>query len=267
MREIADTIERAQEEGRLRADHLLHLRCEVPSADLMEHFADFENDPRVRIVSLMDHSPGQRQFQTMDQYIKYYQQKRGLSDEEFKRFIEVRQAASAKYSARHRQALAENCRARGITIASHDDATADHVREAVEFGVRLAEFPTTVEAARESHKAGMSVLMGAPNVVRGLSHSGNIAARELAALGVLDVLSSDYVPMSLIHAPFVLADEIGGIGLPEAIRLVTATPARTVGLDDRGRIAEGLRADIVRLRRQGGVPVIRSVWSAGRRVA
>ncbi len=267
MRQIADTIERAQEEGRLRADHMIHLRCELPSADLMEHFTDFETDPRVRIVSLMDHSPGQRQFQTMGQYIKYYKQKRGLSDEEFARFVEERQAASERYSALHRKALAENCRARGITIASHDDATIDHVREALDHGVKLAEFPTTVEAARESHQSGMSVLMGAPNVVRGLSHSGNIAARDLAAIGVLDVLSSDYVPMSLIHAPFVLAEEIETIDLPQAMRLVTATPARTVGLEDRGRIAEGLRADIVRVRRDSGVPVVRSVWSAGKRVA
>lgn len=267
MRQIADTIERAQEEGRLRADHMIHLRCELPSADLMEHFCDFETDPRVRIVSLMDHSPGQRQFQTMGQYIKYYKQKRGLSDEEFARFVEERQAASERYSAMHRRALAQNCLARGITIASHDDATIDHVREALDHGVKLAEFPTTIDAARESHKSGMSVLMGAPNVVRGLSHSGNIAARDLASIGVLDVLSSDYVPMSLVHAPFVLADEIEAIDLPQAMRLVTATPARTVGLDDRGRIAEGLRADIVRVRRDSGVPVVRSVWSAGKRVA
>lgn len=156
---------------------------------------------------------------------------------------------------------------RGITIASHDDATLDHVEEAKAFGVRLAEFPTSLEAADASHAAGMSVLMGAPNVVRGKSHSGNIAARTLAERGVLDVLSSDYVPFSLIHAPFVLAEGEGAMSLPQAIRLVTATPARTVGLDDRGRIAEGLRADLVRVHYRGGVPVVRGVYRQGRRVA
>ncbi|WP_439604127.1 amidohydrolase family protein, partial [Shinella sp.] len=139
--------------------------------------------------------------------------------------------------------------------------------EAVGYGIRLAEFPTSFDAAKASHGAGMSVLMGAPNIVRGKSHSGNIAARDLATMGVLDVLSSDYVPFSLMHAPFILADEVEGIDLPRAIAMVSSTPARTVGLDDRGAIARGLRADLVRVRRPSGVPVVRSVWRQGRRVA
>lgn len=267
MRELADAIASAREEGRLRADHLLHLRCEVSSSDVLEHLADFREDPQVRLASLMDHAPGQRQFQTLDQYALYYKKKRGLTDEEFTAFVAMRQAASAKFSAPHRRAIVQLCHDRGITLASHDDATLDHVGEAAAFGVKLAEFPTSLEAATASHLAGMSVLMGAPNIVRGGSHSGNIAARDLAEHGVLDVLSSDYVPMSLIHAPFVLADEVDGMDLPQAIKLVTATPAATVGLSDRGRIAPGLRADLVRVKRGQGVPVVRSVWREGRRVA
>ena len=267
MRAIADAFETARREDRLRADHRIHLRCEVSAADVMDHFEDFRTDEQVGLASLMDHAPGQRQFQTMDQYILYYKENRGLSDEEFDRFIKRRVSASEKYSADHRRQIAEICVARGITIASHDDATLDHVNEAKSFGVRLAEFPTSVEAADASHAGGMSVLMGAPNVVRGKSHSGNIAAKSLAERGVLDVLSSDYVPFSLIQAPFILAEDEGVMSLPDAIRLVTATPARTVGLDDRGRIAEGLKADLVRVRRKSGVPVVRSVWRSGARVA
>jgi alpha-D-ribose 1-methylphosphonate 5-triphosphate diphosphatase len=267
MRSLADAIQAAQADGRLRAEHLFHLRCEVSSDNVLEHFADFERDPYVRLVSLMDHAPGQRQFQSMDQYILYYKEKRGLSDEAFAHFVARRQAASAKYAAGHRNELARICAERGITVASHDDATLDHVDEAIGHGVRLAEFPTSFDAAEASHKAGMSVLMGAPNIVRGKSHSGNIAARELAERGVLDVLSSDYVPLSLLHAPFVLADDIDAISLPRAIAMVTSTPARTVGLDDRGRIAPGLRADLVRVKRDNGVPVARATWREGRRVA
>lgn len=267
MRAIADAFETARREDRLRADHRIHLRCEVSAADVMDHFEDFRTDEQVGLASLMDHAPGQRQFQTMDQYILYYKENRGLSDEEFDRFIKRRVSASEKYSADHRRQIAEICVSRGITIASHDDATLDHVNEAKSFGVRLAEFPTSVEAADASHAGGMSVLMGAPNVVRGKSHSGNIAAKSLAERGVLDVLSSDYVPFSLIQAPFILAEDEGVMSLPDAIRLVTATPARTVGLDDRGRIAEGLKADLVRVRRKSGVPVVRSVWRSGERVA
>ncbi|KJS12267.1 MAG: phosphonate metabolism protein PhnM [Hoeflea sp. BRH_c9] len=267
MRAIADALALARAENRLRADHLIHLRCEVSAADVLDHFADFLTDTQVRLASLMDHAPGQRQFQTMEQYTLYYKVKRGLTDEAFAHFIARRQAASARYSDTHRQALASACAERGITVASHDDATLDHVEEAIGFGVRLAEFPTSIEAAQASHKAGMSVLMGAPNVVRGGSHSGNIAATDLARAGVLDVLSSDYVPFSLIQAPFVLADEIEELDLATAIRLVTATPANTVGLDDRGSLTPGKRADLVRVRRETGIPIVRSVWRQGERVA
>ncbi len=267
MREMADAIQKASAEGRLRVDHLLHLRCEVSTADVLDHVDDFRSDPNVRLVSLMDHAPGQRQFQTMDQYIFYYKTSRGLSDEAFADYVRRRLEASEQYARPHREALAAFCRERGIALASHDDATLDHVAEAVSYDTRLAEFPTSIDAARASHEAGMSVLMGAPNIVRGGSHSGNIAATDLAQLGLLDVLSSDYVPLSLLHAPFILADTVEGMDLPRAIALVSSTPARTAHLDDRGRIAPGLRADLVRVERQDDVPVVRSVWRQGKRVA
>ncbi|MGB5902604.1 MAG: alpha-D-ribose 1-methylphosphonate 5-triphosphate diphosphatase [Xanthobacteraceae bacterium] len=270
MRVIADALETAAAEDRLRASHMIHLRCEVSASDVLEHFDDFRTDPQVRLASLMDHAPGQRQFQTIEQYTLYYRKKRNLSDSDFERFIAYRLEESSLYAAPHRKAIVEACTKRGIALASHDDATIEHVEESKGFGVRLAEFPTSFEAAQASHQAGMAVLMGAPNVVRGKSHSGNISARTLAEEGVLDVLSSDYVPLSLIHAPFVLAaDESSGITLPRAIRMVSATPARAVGLDDRGRIANGLRADLVRVRVRNdrSVPIVKSVWREGQRVA
>ncbi|MBX3574747.1 MAG: alpha-D-ribose 1-methylphosphonate 5-triphosphate diphosphatase [Mesorhizobium sp.] len=266
MRLLADAIEAAQGHGRLRAEHLLHLRCEVSSPDVLDALERFRDDRNVRLASLMDHAPGQRQFQTMEQYTLYYKTKRGMSDEAFERYVATRKEQSARYSSVHRKAIAEHCRSAGVTLASHDDATLAHVDEAVTDGVRLAEFPTSLEAARASHEAGMSVLMGAPNIVRGGSHSGNIAARDLADAGILDVLSSDYIPSSLVHAAFLLADGEGGISLPDAVALVTATPARTVGLDDRGEIAPGKRADLVRVRQHHGIPTVRSVWRRGERV-
>lgn len=267
MRDMADAIGLARAEERLRADHLLHLRCEVSASDALDHFEAFRDDPDVRLVSLMDHAPGQRQFQTMEKYAEYYKGKSGMSDAEFAAFVERRVAASIRFAAPHRRAIADHCLDHGIAVASHDDATVDHVGESIALGVRLAEFPTSLEAARASHKAGLSVLMGAPNIVRGGSHSGNIAAHALAAAGYLDVLSSDYVPLSLIHAPFVLTEGEAGLTLPQAIALVTSIPARTVGLHDRGEIAIGRRADLVRIRRTAGVPVVRSVWREGQRVA
>lgn len=267
MRAMSDTISTAQSQGRLRSDHRIHLRCEVSAPDVMDRFAEFDADNSVGLVSLMDHAPGQRQFQTMEHYTLYYKEQRGLSDEEFYHFVKRRQAQNAEYSAKHRSFLADACKSRGIAVASHDDATHAHVEEARLYGTTIAEFPTSMEAARASHEAGMGVLMGAPNVVRGKSHSGNIAARDLAAANVLDILSSDYVPASLVHAPFVLAEAIPEISLPEAIAMVSANPARQVGLADRGRLAIGLKGDLVRVRNIGGLPQIRAVWRNGKRVA
>ncbi len=264
MRDMADALATAASENRLKAEHLIHLRCEVSASDVIDHFETFEHDPQVRLVSMMDHAPGQRQFQTMDQYTLYYKTKRGMSDAQFAEFVARRVEASERHARKHRDIIAAFCNQHGITVASHDDATVEHVEEAISYGVRLAEFPTSHEAARASHQAGMSVLMGAPNIVRGKSHSGNITAKDLADQGILDVLSSDYVPFSLICAPFILAD--AGMPLEKAIAMVTSTPARTVSLDDRGRIAPGLRADLVRIDRKQGVPVIRSVWREGNRV-
>lgn len=268
MRAMSHAIAKAQAEGRLRAEHRIHLRCEVSADDVLDHFEEFKDDGTVGLMSLMDHAPGQRQFQTMDQYTLYYKTKRGMSDEQFAMFVARRKAQSERNSSRHRNALVCEARERGIALASHDDATHEHVSESKELGVSVAEFPTSMIAAKASHEAGMGVLMGAPNVVRGKSHSGNIAARDLAATGVLDILSSDYIPFSLIHAPFVLADQFEEIQLPDAIRLVSANPARQVGLIDRGRIETGLRADLARVRRlESDVPIVRSVWREGNRVS
>jgi alpha-D-ribose 1-methylphosphonate 5-triphosphate diphosphatase len=226
----------------------------------------FEEDTRLRLASLMDHTPGQRQFTTLESYRVYYQGKTGMSDEDFEAFVGRRQEQAGRWSGNNRRQIADHCRAHDIVLASHDDATSDHVAEAAAQGVTLAEFPTTLEAAQASRDAGMKVLMGAPNVVRNGSHSGNISARALAGRGLLDVLSSDYVPFSLVHAAFVLAETLPG-KLPGAVSLVATVPAETAGLHDRGVIEPGKRADLVRVKTFDDVPVVRSVWRQGQRVA
>lgn len=267
MRALADAIESAQAENRLRAEHFIHLRCEVSAPDVMSAYEHFKDDARVRLISLMDHTPGQRQFVSIEMYKVYYQARKNFSDEQMEAYIAMRQAAADKNAPQHRKMLAQAAREHGIILASHDDATLAHVDEAISLGTAIAEFPTTLEAARASHAAGMGVLMGGPNVVRGGSHSGNISARALAEHGWLDILSSDYVPVSLLHAAFQLAEEVESISLPQAIAMVSATPARMAGLADRGRLETGLRADLVQVRLAGSVPVVRGVWREGRRVA
>ncbi|WP_082735780.1 alpha-D-ribose 1-methylphosphonate 5-triphosphate diphosphatase [Polycladidibacter stylochi] len=264
---MAKAIETAQEEDRLRAEHFIHLRCEVSAHNCIESFNMFEGDSRVRLASLMDHTPGQRQFTSYDALATYYKTKRGFNDEQLAEFIETYTKRAEKYSAPNRSYISKKAAEAGILLASHDDATQAHVEEAISQNVAVAEFPTTMEAAKASHNAGMAVLMGGPNVVRGYSHSGNIAAKELAEAGYLDVISSDYIPVSMLHAAFALDRVIDQISLPQAIRMISKTPAEAVGLTDRGALEVGRNADLVQVKLVGEVPIVRGVWRNGRRVA
>jgi alpha-D-ribose 1-methylphosphonate 5-triphosphate diphosphatase len=262
---MLEAIAVARDNGLTRAQHLLHLRCEVSTDGLLPQFESLARDPALRLVSLMDHTPGQRQFTSLEKYREYYQNEYALSDAEMQAFAERHIANQELHSAANRRAVVAHCRERGIALASHDDATPEHVAQAVSEGVSIAEFPTTAAAARAAHGHGLAVLMGAPNVVRGGSHSGNISVLELARERLLDGLSSDYVPASLLHAAFLLRDRAGW-SLPEAIACVSARPARLAGLADRGELAPGLRADLLRVRESAGVPVVLAAWREGRRV-
>ncbi|NAW34499.1 alpha-D-ribose 1-methylphosphonate 5-triphosphate diphosphatase [Halomonas alimentaria] len=266
LKQMVGSLQAIMDDGMARIDHRLHLRCEVCQPATLERFESLADSPLLGLVSLMDHAPGQRQFVSLDAYRTYYQGKHRMSDEALEAFIEKQLANSARYSSTNRQAIAAACHRRGLALASHDDATIEHVAESVEYGTRVAEFPTTREAAEASHRHGLAVMMGAPNVVRGGSHSGNIAAAELVSLGVLDVLSSDYYPAALLDAVFRIAATEGGYSLPRAVATATRTPAQAVGLEDRGRLATGLRADLLRVRVVDDHPLVQRVWCAGRQV-
>ncbi len=267
VREMVQAIGIAVADGRLRADHLVHLRCELPTPDVVDEFGRLLDLPLVKLASVMDHTPGQRQYQTMDGYVVYYKSKLNLSDAQMTEFIAERHADQARYAAVNRRAVLDAGHAAGLAFASHDDATIEQVEESIRDGVDIAEFPTTMVAAKASHDAGLAVLMGAPNVVRGGSHAGNIAAADLARAGCLDVLSSDYVPGALLLAAFMLPDMAEEISLPQAIAKVTSRPAKAAHLHDRGEIVAGKRADLVRVRVHSGMPVVKGVWREGRRVS
>ena len=178
-----------------------------------------------------------------------------------------RQLVGRERAEANRPRIVAIAQARGLTLASHDDTTIEDVEQAKREGVHIAEFPTTREAAAASREAGMSTVMGAPNVVRGGSHSGNASARDFAEAGLLDILSSDYVPAALLMAAFHLADAANVDGLAGAARMVTKNPAEAAGLFDRGEIAVGRRGDLVRVCAHHGEPVVRAVWREGQRVA
>ncbi|MFG1431847.1 alpha-D-ribose 1-methylphosphonate 5-triphosphate diphosphatase [Xanthobacter sp. V2C-8] len=260
-------LDAAGKAGALRADHRIHLRCEVATDTVVEDAAAIMDRARVHLVSLMDHTPGQRQFASVDQFRAYYMKKSGATAEEMDVIVATRLEYHARYAQKNRAGLVALAREHGCVTASHDDTTPEHVAEAIDDGVAIAEFPTSEAAARLSREAGIRVLMGAPNLVRGGSHTGNASAEALARAGLLDILSSDYVPGSLLWSAFDLARRVPAISLPEAVQKVTKIPAEAAGLDDRGEITAGRRADLVRVTPLGDIPVVRSVYREGRRVA
>jgi alpha-D-ribose 1-methylphosphonate 5-triphosphate diphosphatase len=270
-----DTMLRCLDEcsahGALRAEHLLHVRCELPAPNTIELFQAFQGHPLLRLISLMDHTPGQRQWENLEQARIYYIGKKGWSEAKFRQRVAEGEGLQVRYVQPHRAWFVDYCRRHGLGMASHDDTTAAHVEQAHADGATISEFPTTEVAARHAHARGMRTVMGGPNVVRGGSHSGNVAASELARAGLLDILSSDYVPASLLGAAFVLHQQ-HGLTLPEVLAMVARQPAAALGLHDRGRLAPGLRADLVQVRPLAAFdgatrPVVRAVWRQGRRVA
>jgi alpha-D-ribose 1-methylphosphonate 5-triphosphate diphosphatase len=262
----SDGLREAAQSGALRADHFLHVRLELSDENLLELFDPFLHDERLKLVSLMDHTPGQRQWTDIGQYRTYVTGKRGWSEQKVDSMLELLLDRQQRYAQSNRSKVIASCMQRllPVPLASHDDTTVAHVEEGIVNGVTISEFPTTFDAARAAREQGLGIIMGAPNVVRGGSHSGNVSAVELARSDLLDVLSSDYVPASLLHAAFLLRNE--GFNLPMAVATVSRNPALMVGLVDRGEIAPELRADFIRVRVVNEIPIVLGAWKAGRRI-
>ncbi|MDR3533453.1 MAG: alpha-D-ribose 1-methylphosphonate 5-triphosphate diphosphatase [Rhodopila sp.] len=252
------------EAGLLKAEHFLHLRCEVPALDMLDLFDPVADHPLVRMISLMDHSPGVGQYADMDFYRKLRRQG-GLDEATVERRIKEMQDQRARLRDPNRKALLDRVRGTTIALASHDDRTEEEIAENAADGIRISEFPVTMEAATAAKRAGMQVIAGAPNIVRGGSHSGNVNAVDLLRAGAVDAFASDYVPPSLVEAAFQCARE-EGISLSSAVAMISDHPARMSGLPDRGRLETGLRGDLVRVRLHGTLPIVRQVWRAGERV-
>ena len=265
LRSTYDAILAGQASGALRADHWIHLRCELAYPKLLEALEPLVHHGSVRLLSLMDHTPGQRQYRDIQQYRKYYGKNHTTwTEQEFADVVKRRVDQQASYSARHEKAVLDLACGKDVVLASHDDTDAEQVAHAKSIGVTICEFPSTPVAADAARKLGLSTVMGAPNVVRGGSHSGNVAALELAQADRLDLLSSDYVPASLLHGAFMLHTEAGW-SMPRAVATVAGNPAKALGFSDRGQLKLGYRADVVRMRAVDGLPIVRHVWVRGER--
>jgi alpha-D-ribose 1-methylphosphonate 5-triphosphate diphosphatase len=263
-RALANEILDLRREGALKISHFLHLRAEVCSETLVEELAKFGPEDQIGIVSLMDHTPGQRQFRDISKLKDYYTGKYGLSESDWAEHVSTQRALRDRLGDAHEAAVVTEARRFGAVLASHDDTTDGQVATSAAQGVHFAEFPTTLEAASACRTHGIKVMMGGPNLVRGGSHSGNIAAKELAEAGLLDILSSDYVPSSLLSGALFLGDLWGDVA--RGVATVTKAPAEATGLADRGALRPGLRADVIRVARIGRAAALRGVWVAGHRV-
>ncbi|MEN2383764.1 MAG: alpha-D-ribose 1-methylphosphonate 5-triphosphate diphosphatase [Gloeotrichia echinulata DEX184] len=234
---------------------------------VFEITTQYADHPLLSMISLMDHTPGQRQFVRLDKFKEYYMGKHGVTSEKMAEFILIRQQQQQIYAQKNRRDLVELSKAKGISLASHDDATLEHVQEAVQDGVVLSEFPTTLEAAKAAHNCGLQVLMGAPNLVLGGSHSGNVSAMELVLHNLVDVISSDYVPQSLLQSIFIIANKTGK-PIYQAMQLATSNPAKAIDIfPDRGSLEVGKRADLITIHDDGIVPRLNTTICQGHRVA
>lgn len=264
-RGLADHLLSLIKDDRLKIKHLIHLRAEICAHTLVDELAAFSNQDHVGIVSVMDHTPGQRQFRDLEKYKTYIMGKRGIDAAAFQTLVDVSIKARDDCGASNENAACAAAARLGAVMASHDDTTVKHVENSARRGMKLAEFPTTIEAARACREGGVAIMMGAPNLMRGGSHSGNVSALELAKQDLLDVISSDYVPAALLQSALMLAQLWGD--LPRAMRTVSTNPASAAGLQDRGRIAIGQRADLVCYDPLGDMGVITRVISDGKIVA
>ncbi|MBY6200929.1 alpha-D-ribose 1-methylphosphonate 5-triphosphate diphosphatase [Maritalea mobilis] len=256
-----------QERGLFRAEHLLHLRCEISDPATMALTDATVGLPISRLVSVMDHTPGDRQSPDVQRWFTHMIHEMEVDEETGRVMMEDLFERSRTCGAEVRAHVIAASQAAGLPLMSHDDRTEAHVDQAVSEGIHISEFPTTLAAARRAREAGLAIIAGAPNYLRGGSQSGNVAVADLLAEGLVDALASDYIPRSPLDAAFAIAaDPALPLDLPAALALVTHAPAHLTGLSDRGAIAEGLRADLAAVRIENGQPVVQAVWREGRQV-
>lgn len=256
--------------GSLKVDHLIHARYEVSNTDAQPQLRELLQQGSIAMLSLMDHTPGQGQYRDMETYVNYLakwlgrdaQSVRELALERLRQGTTELGGGAVVWQIGAELGLL--ARSLGVAVASHDDDTPRKVRLVQDMGATISEFPVTIEAARAAREQGLWVVMGAPNALRGESHSGNLSALDALDAGLLDALASDYSPMSMLQAAWQIARH-GRLELPEAVRLVTSGPAASAALSDRGQLKVGLKADLV-LVEDLSRPRVRMTMRGGRTV-
>lgn len=250
----------------LLIDHRVHARFEITYPSAIDVAERLMTSGALGMISLMDHTPGQGQYRDLEIHTRNMAKMRKIDYATAVEMVKERIAQREAHGDTMHvvTGLAELAREKGVAIASHDDDTLEKVALMHGIGAAISEFPITLEVATEAKRLGLATAMGAPNALRGLSYSGNLSAREAFEAGVLDILASDYHPSAILPAVIALAELSDG-GLPAAVALASANPAAALGLTDRGRIAEGLRADLV-IAERSRMPRLRATIRGGRKI-
>lgn len=245
-------------------DNRVHCRYEITDAAALPVLQQLMEEGAVDLLSVMDHSPGQGQFKSLQAYVQYMMGNHALSRDEAEQVAQEK-LRSRDGAAQRVETLLLQAQRLGVPTASHDDDTVERVVTMRNLGVSMSEFPINLDTAKAAVSCGLPTVLGAPNILRGQSQSGSMRAIDAVRAGVAGCLCSDYQPSTLIGAAFLVASQTD-LTLPQAVALVTANPADACGLSDRGRIAVGLRADLVAVTLVGDLPMVTHAWSAGRLV-
>ncbi|GFZ79965.1 alpha-D-ribose 1-methylphosphonate 5-triphosphate diphosphatase [Paenibacillus marchantiophytorum] len=264
VRKLVDLIDETHNSKHL-VRHRFHARFEIDNLDEIESLKSYIMEEKVHLLSFMDHTPGQGQYRDLEMYKKTIRGYEDVSDENVELIIANHQSKQ-KMTVDAIREIAEMAKARNIAVASHDDDSVEKLDLVQSFGTTISEFPITLEIARKAKEKGMFTIAGAPNVILGGSHSGNLSAAEAVNDGSIDILCSDYYPSAMLHAVFQLANQYEK-SLAEMFKLVTLNPARAVNMDEQlGSIREGKKADLLIIERlePDDFPVITAVMVDGK---
>jgi alpha-D-ribose 1-methylphosphonate 5-triphosphate diphosphatase len=252
--------------GHLSIHNKVHARFEMLHADFVPLLEELIHEKKIHLFSIMDHTPGQGQFTSLENFKTYYAFAHKVSGEDLNKLIEDRIQARSNFDDTHIQYLTKLCREHGISMSSHDDDIPEKVRWAYDMGIQISEFPVTLAAAKTATELGMHVLMGAPNILRGKSLTSNLSGRDAITHGYCDLIASDHSPSNILHSVFMLYHLQMG-ELHELVNMVSYNPAKAVGLENQtGSIALGLAADLVLVDDSGPVPRIIKTFVDGKQV-
>lgn len=260
---LMDIITKAHNEQHL-IRHRFHARMEIDSIDEIDNIKNYIKEGRVNLLSFMDHTPGQGQYGDINTYRKILKGYKDVSDEEIDRMVEARRN-KATITHETMQEIADLAKAQNISIASHDDDSPEKIDLLKELGATISEFPITMDVAKDAKKKGMYVIAGAPNILLGGSHAGNLSAAEAIKENAVDILCSDYYPSAMLHSIFIMNEKYN-MDLCDMFKLITINPAKAVKIDNvLGSIKEGKKADILIIEKdESNMPIITTVIVDGK---